>query len=301
MKVVKQIQEMNLVRLKAATHFSYVKSILEHAEADAVINSKVATGVADLKKAFKVEDDALKVSSKSLVSDKIAQADSERDALYIAYKKAVQNAVGVAAFVEAAAVLWQHIKDYKIDTKAQYDQETGLLDNLITDLEGKYQEQVAKLGLTAYVSALKDANAQVRVLLDQRTEEKIALQVANTKTARAEVDAHYLGLIQMVNSLAVVNGIADYESFIDYVNAQITRYRREALGNKASSSTGEGTGTDNTGSGSSSEDGSSSGSGSSSESGSGTGTSGSGDSGTGGDTGSTGSGSSSGSGDGSLV
>ena len=53
----------------------------------------------------------------------------------------------------------------KINTAGQLDKETGLLVNFITDLEDKYSAQVAKLGLTAFVTNLKEANERVRMLL----------------------------------------------------------------------------------------------------------------------------------------
>lgn len=38
----------------------------------------------------------------------------------------------------------------------------------------------------------------------------------------------------MVNALALVFGEKDYTAFIDYVNTEITHYKREVLGQKAS-------------------------------------------------------------------
>ena len=40
----------------------------------------------------------------------------------------------------------QHLKDYAIAHKIQPDRETGLLINLITDLEGKYKRKFAAIG-----------------------------------------------------------------------------------------------------------------------------------------------------------
>lgn len=37
----------------------------------------------------------------------------------------------------------------------------------------------------------------------------------------------------MVNALALVLGEKDYTAFIDYVNTEVTRYKREVIGQKA--------------------------------------------------------------------
>lgn len=178
----------------------------------------------------------MKISQKSLLTDEIAKADSNRDALYAGYKKAVEGflAMPIADMAQAAKILSQHIKDYKINTADQLDKETGLLVNFITDLENKYSAQVAKLGLTAFVTNMKEANERVRTLTLQRTNEKMGVSVGALKVAHTASDNAYRTLVKMVNALALVFGEKDYAPFIDYVNTEITHYKREVLGQKTS-------------------------------------------------------------------
>ena len=180
------------------------------------------------------------------MTDDIAKADSDRDTLYAGYKKAVEGflAMPVADMAQAAKVLSQHIKDYKINTAGQLDKETGLLVNFITDLEGKFSAQVNTLGLTAFVTNLKEANERVRTLTLQRTNEKMGITVGALKTARTASDDAYRALVKMVNALALVFGEKDYTSFIDYVNTEITHYKREVLNQKSTSPSTSGGSTD---------------------------------------------------------
>ena len=170
------------------------------------------------------------------MTDDIAKADIDRDALYAGYKKAVEAflAMPIADMAQAAKVLAQHIKDYKINTAGQLDKETGLLVNFITDLEDKYSAQVAKLGLTEFVTNLKEANERVRMLTLQRTNEKMGVTVGALKAARTASDDAYRALVKMVNALALVYGEKDYTAFIDYANTEITHYKREVLNQMAS-------------------------------------------------------------------
>lgn len=170
------------------------------------------------------------------MTDDIAKADIDRDALYAGYKKAVEAflAMPIADMAQAAKVLAQHIKDYKINTAGQLDKETGFLVNFITDLEDKYSAQVAKLGLAAFVTNLKEANERVRMLTLQRTNEKMGVTVGALKAARTASDDAYRALVKMVNALALVYGEKDYTAFIDYANTEITHYKREVLNQKAS-------------------------------------------------------------------
>ena len=233
---MKEIYDINIQRMNNGAHFTFVSNILARAEADTAVKGKASELVSNFKAAVAAEDEALKISQKSLLTDEIAKADSDRDALYAGYKKAVEGflAMPIADMAQAAKILSQHIKDYKINTADQLDKETGLLVNFISDLEDKYAAQVAKLGLTAFVTNLKEANERVRTLTLQRTNEKIGITVGALKTARTASDDAYRALVKMVNALALVFGEKDYTTFIDYVNTEITHYKREVLGQKDS-------------------------------------------------------------------
>ena len=267
---MKEIYDINIQRMNNGAHFTFVSNILARAEADTAVKGKASELVSNFKAAVAAEDEALKISQKSLLTDEIAKADSDRDALYAGYKKAVEGflAMPIADMAQAAKILSQHIKDYKINTADQLDKETGLLVNFISDLEDKYAAQVAKLGLTAFVTNLKEANERVRTLTLQRTNEKIGITVGALKTARTASDDAYRALVKMVNALALVFGEKDYTAFIDYVNTEITHYKREVIGQKSSAPSTSGSSSADSGSSSpsgssSSDSGSSSGSSSS--------------------------------------
>ena len=268
---MKEIYDINIQRMNNGAHFTFVSNILARAEADTAVKGKASELVSNFKTAVNAEDEALKISQKSLLTDDIAKADIDRDALYAGYKKAVEAflAMPIADMAQAAKVLAQHIKDYKINTAGQLDKETGLLVNFITDLEDKYSAQVAKLGLTAFVTNLKEANERVRMLTLHRTNEKMGVTVGALKAARTSSDEAYRALVKMVNALALVFGEKDYTAFIDYVNTEVTHYKREVIGQKAKAPSTSGSSAVDSGSSSTpSGGGSSSGTGSSSSGGS---------------------------------
>ena len=268
---MKEIYDINIQRMNNGAHFTFVSNILARAEADTAVKGKASELVSNFKTAVNAEDEALKISQKSLLTDDIAKADIDRDALYAGYKKAVEAflAMPIADMAQAAKVLAQHIKDYKINTAGQLDKETGLLVNFITDLEDKYSAQVAKLGLTAFVTNMKEANERVRTLTLQRTNEKMGVTVGALKATRTASDDAYRALVKMVNALALVYGEKDYTAFIDYVNTEVTHYKREVLNQKASAPSTSGSSAVDSGSSSTpSGGGSSSGTGSSSSGGS---------------------------------
>ena len=88
---MKEIGTISLERMNNGAHYMYLLLILEKAEADATLKTKVSGLTADLREAVTKEDECLKLSQKSLLSDKIQAADGQRDALYSGYKKGVDG------------------------------------------------------------------------------------------------------------------------------------------------------------------------------------------------------------------
>ena len=249
---MKEINDIYLGRMNNGAHFTFVTNILARAEADSAVMNKAAEEVAAFKAAVDKEDEVLKVSQKSLLTDEITKADSERDSLYTGYKKAVEGflVMPIAELAQAAKILAQHIKDYRINVADQLDKETGMLVNFISDLEDKYAQQVTTLALTPFVTKMKEANERVRTLTRQRTNEKIGINVGALKTARAATDNAYRMLVKKVNAFALVFGEKDYAAFIDYVNVEVTHFKRQVIKQKstaADTSGGSAEKPDNTG------------------------------------------------------
>ena len=74
--------------------------------------------------------------------------------------------------------------------------------------------------------------ARIRLTAD-RTEERMTVTVGALKASRKASDEAYRTLVKWVNALALIEGEAEYADFIDYVNTEITHYKREVIGQKA--------------------------------------------------------------------
>lgn len=270
---MKQIDSITLERLANGAHFSLMKRLIEAAEADSKVSEKASTQLAKLKTSFAQEDVDLKISQKSLDTDKIKDADSRQDKLYTSLKRAVKGFLGDSdsEIAEAAKVINQALVDYAIDTKMQLDREAGLVTNLCGDLADKYSEQVATLGISVMVKRLTDANNEVQSYLGSRSMEQSTKVAGALKKSRAQVDTDWRDFVLYVNAAAVIYGIADYESYIDYANTEINRIKQQALGQKSTTSTDDNSSSSGNGGSSSSGNGgsSSNGNGGSSSSGSG--------------------------------
>lgn len=230
-----EIAIISLSAMDNGAHYAYHVETMNCVEADAKVKAKVSAQLAAYKAAIAKEDEALKISAKSFTTDQITEADAQRDAMYMGLKQSVKGYQKMKdpSIQEAVKVLNQLFKDYGISTTMQLDKETGLLTNLIGDLEGKDKSYVDTLGLKLFVTKLKEYNELVRTSISTRNAEEAGRQVGAMKAARATVDDAYRLLIKYVNAYALIEGEANYVAFIDIMNALIVRYKRQVLGQKA--------------------------------------------------------------------
>ena len=160
----KKINSINLTHLTNGAHYQFLTYALERLEALApTVKTRFAADVTAFENALANENEFLVVSQKSMLTDDISLADQQRDAFYIGYKGLVKSFLNVSEgeLLNAAKVLWQHLTDYGINTRMQFDRETGLLANMLEDLTGKYSEQVELLGAKGIVDRIKEANDKV--------------------------------------------------------------------------------------------------------------------------------------------
>lgn len=149
-----EIDKISVSRMNNGAHYLYNTDFYTRINADTAVKGKLTDVLSRYKQAIDREDEALKISQKSLNTDKIIEFDGKRDSLLSAIKAIVkaQQAVSDMSVHKAAITVEQLLKDYNINTKDQLDKETGLLVNLIYDLENKYADEVEKLALGMFLT-----------------------------------------------------------------------------------------------------------------------------------------------------
>ena len=228
-----QIGTIDLHRLTNDAHFIYTKNVEEVMEGSGAVdttpNVKIAMEL--VKAAVKEEDKYLMLSKKNPYTDQIVAKDKERDSLFRGYRSAVKGFLRMPTenMAKAAAELKQHLKDYDIDPNMQLERETSRIMNLVDDLNTKFSEQVTLLGLKPYVDELRKANNAIDELLVNRTDDR-SLQVAGAlRKARSATDEAYLNVVRLINAVVVVGTDKDFVPLINYLNANIKRYKEQVM------------------------------------------------------------------------
>ena len=228
-----EIGGIDMTRLNNGAHFQFIKNVHQKITAEtAILANPIAKDAADrLGKALEEEDLCFVLSQKSLLTKRIVAIDRERDEMYMGYRSAVYGFLRSPdkAMAEAAERLWAHLTDYRITTGMQFDRETASIANLVKDCETKYTADVNKLGVKAYIDALKVANEKVDELLLARTTDRSEQIAGALRLARHESDIIYLWLVKVVNALNILhNDTAKCDAFIKFMNEEIKHYKEQS-------------------------------------------------------------------------
>jgi len=250
-----KIPNFSKTQLRYGAHFSIMTSFDERVAPLAESESMLTKAYGEFKTALGYEDSAIKIARASEYSNQILTEDNKRDRLYNNGKATAEmwRDTGIEPYAAAAAAVLREYDTYKVDTKAQYDQQTGLMLNFLQSFEsGAMKEKLQTLGLTAVFEQMKIANEAVRSLLSQRGDERAANAAYDIKKARTATDAAYDKLVDRINALQTLDETGKYDAFVAWWSQEIARIKQQILNQKGGTTSGgssSGTGGGTTGGG----------------------------------------------------
>ena len=226
---MKKINTLNVKQLRTEECFGYLKQVL--AETENLPSEETPSAQTAAVNAFETQfdafDTALKASAVNPATASATNADVERDQSWRginAYVKAMCNhpTADIAATAAEAKSLFDKYSD---PTSLAQTEESGVLHNLLQDLEAFDSSKRTSLALDVWITDLKTKEEVFLAAAAERTEADAARQVGIVKETRTAAEAAYRSLVDTVNALAMINGDAAYATFIDHVNAMIERQK----------------------------------------------------------------------------
>ena len=193
----------------------------------AATDSVLETKVNEFTTAVDAFDDALKASATNPATATATATDDARDASwrggnnYLTAMCAYPDAE-IAAYAAEAKSLFDKYGD---PTKLAQTEESGVLHNLLQDPEALDSSKRTALNLDVWITDLKTKENAFLAAAAQRTEADATRQVGIVKETRTAAETAYRSLVDTVNALAMINGDAEYATFIDHVNAMIERQK----------------------------------------------------------------------------
>ena len=226
---MKKITTINLTRLRTEEDFGFLKLVLAETEnlPAEETPSILTAAVNSFETAFNAFDAALKASATNPATASATDADVERDQSWRginAYVKAMCN--HPTDDVASAATEVKSLFDkYGDPTSLAQTEESGVLHNLLQDLEAFDSSKRTSLALDVWIADLKTKEDAFLAAAARRTEADAARQVGIVKETRTAAESAYRSLVDTVNALAMINGDVEYATFIEHVNAVIERQK----------------------------------------------------------------------------
>ena len=238
---MKKIKTISLTSLRVEEDFGFLKLVLAETEnlpgqgeeepglpdVQSTTPSALTTAVSSFETAFNAFDTALKASSTNPATATATNADMERDQSWRAanaYVKAMCSHPTPDIAAEASNIKAIFDK-YGDPTSLAQTEESGVLHNLLQDLTAFDSAKRTAHNLDVWITDLQTKEDAFLSAAAQRTEEDAARQVGIVKETRTAADAAYRSLVDTVNALAMIEGDANYATFIDHTNAMIDRQK----------------------------------------------------------------------------
>jgi hypothetical protein len=222
-----EIKKIYTVRLRNDEHFQFHTEFRELVVKENPQTLDVKTQFDAYMPLYEREDIALKKINKSALTQKIHDADKERDDIFTGFNMLIQtHCHHFSPDLRNLAIPLKIVLDtYGDITSKPMDEQSSAMYNLVQELsDAKYQDARTNFGLTIWLNKLKTANEAYEALVRQRDAEKSAKTDIVLKDARQELDNVYYAMVKRINALMLVGETAKFENFAKLLNTVIDRY-----------------------------------------------------------------------------
>ena len=199
---MKKIKTFGISALRNEESFGFLKVVVTETDnlpAEETTPAALTNAVVALKEAYKQFDYALESSAANPDVATASAADTARDQA------------------------WRGANNYLAAMCAHPDEETRNTAQMLS-----WAEHIRTA--VTFDPWLNDLNAKEEAFLEavaarNRSEASRAARIGQVKERRTAAESAYRTLVETVNALSILNGEADYEDFIDHVNAMIDRQK----------------------------------------------------------------------------
>ena len=248
----------NKASLKNAQHFEFIDAFITVLTAAGLSSAKIAALLTELRTAFGEENRLYMIARASEIIAQRDEADRDRDDKYSRLHAIIRAWAGSGhtTLDAVATAVKKPFELYKVKTSAQLEEESGQLDNLITDLStSAMQQNLTTLGVMWLYEQMVAAHQLTKSLrLEQGAEESEKVTGA-LKAARQACDELYDKITYMIEAFTLTaDDPAPYEAFIKRWNGTLKIYQ-DMLDRKSGTSSSGGSSSGNSSNGGSSNSG----------------------------------------------
>lgn len=232
-----KFHSLERTKLTNGQHFSFMEAFVGDLKKIEDAPEKLQKAIDTMALAVAEEDKYLKISQGSYLTEEITAADNTRDNAYSKFRDMVKLWMGMEMEPQttAAKALEKILTTYKINVRAQLDDESGIMKNFLNDISTEAMaKNVEAIGAKDIVAKMTEANNKVIDLLKQRDEEKSAKAAGAMRAARNNSDKAYAYAVEAIEAFNFVVG--GFDDVITKWNGTIARY--QDMLNRKSGTTG---------------------------------------------------------------
>lgn len=222
-----KIATFSISTMRTEEAFGFFKLVKE--ETALLTDETVKPTVSAFTAAYNAFDDALKDSASTPSSALVTEGDARRDFAWRgcnAYAKTVAQYHPDLDIRSQAQEVKSLFDKYGDPTSLPQTEESGVLHNLLQDLEALGETKLSAIGMTVWITELTNSEDAYLSAVKQRTNEEAQRVTGIVKQTRTAAEAAYRQLVDVVNALFVLQPSSEaYATFIDHVNVLIDRQR----------------------------------------------------------------------------
>ena len=216
-------------KLKNSQHFDFVEAFIAACRAKGFTASKIVTLLGLLETALGDENDLFMTARASLNVAERKRWDRVRDDRYARLHRLVNvwEGSGIADLDDAATALKAVFDLYKLNTRAQLNDESGVMTNLAHDLSTEAMlARIATIGGSQLYQEMVEANDEVKSFRLAEGTEKSQKVMAALEKARKATDEAYDNLCEAIEGgAAFADDPTPYVAFINEWNGTIQIYQ----------------------------------------------------------------------------
>lgn len=224
---MKKINQVNFLQFRNNEHGQFHIVVRNEMLAETPAKLGIVKFFSTYDAAVTAELAAIEVERGSQYTQSIEESDLFRDQLYrsfvlnikssmLSYEPEVQN---------AAQRIYRIIEQVGDMRKEAFNQQSETLTSLINQLTNNYAADVALCNTTVLLQKLDDANKSFITNFGTRSAEIATRISGDVRATRVVVDRAFKDICKIIDAMVLLNGEADYSTFIDKVNYQIDYYQ----------------------------------------------------------------------------
>lgn len=224
---MKKIKQLDFSHFRNNEHGQFHKVIRDELMSNAPVKTAVIKFSNSYVDAIATELLAIEVEEGSQHTTLIENSDLFRDQLYRSFVLHIKSClISFDPTVQEAASRILRIVNQVGDMRKQpYNEESGTLSSLISQLENNYTPDINLCNAALHLGKLEEANNSFIAEFGTRSAEASLRISGDVRAARAVVDPIFKDICSVINAMVLLNGEAEYSTFIDKVNYQIDYYK----------------------------------------------------------------------------